>query len=158
MSDQLPLFTMPQQERTSDDYYTPRWVFDALGLTFDLDVASPPEGPWHTPCEAYYTQADDGLSQDWTGSVFMNPPYSGPTPWVAKWLQHGDGIALVPFMKSKWFQTLWDDDRTIFAYVRVIKFERIEAVNNQTPFALSLWAIGDKCTDALKASGLGKVR
>lgn len=26
---------------TSDDCYTPRWVFDAMGLRFDLDVAAP---------------------------------------------------------------------------------------------------------------------
>ena len=28
---------------TSDDCYTPRWVFDAMGLEFDLDVAAPKE-------------------------------------------------------------------------------------------------------------------
>jgi phage N-6-adenine-methyltransferase len=155
---QLPLFNMPQQDRTSDDYYTPKWVFDALGIEFDIDVASPPEGPWNTPCKSFFTQEDDGLSQKWEGTVFMNPPYSGPTPWVAKWLEHGDGIALVPFMKSKWFQSLWDDERTQFAYIRVIKFERLETVNNQTPFALSLWAVGDTAVNALLNAGLGKVR
>ena len=155
---QLPLFNMPQQGRTSDDYYTPKWVFDALGIEFDIDVASPPEGPWNTPCKRFFTQEDDGLSQKWEGTVFMNPPYSGPTPWVAKWLEHGDGIALVPFMKSKWFQSLWDDERTQFAYIRVIKFERLETVNNQTPFALSLWAVGDTAVNALLNAGLGKVR
>jgi hypothetical protein len=36
---------------TSDDCYTPRWVFDAMGLRFDLDVAAPVGGPWHVPCE-----------------------------------------------------------------------------------------------------------
>ena len=35
---------------TSDDCYTPRWVFDAMGLEFDLDVAAPVGGPWHVPC------------------------------------------------------------------------------------------------------------
>ena len=24
--------------KTSDDYYTPKWIFDAIGLEFDLDV------------------------------------------------------------------------------------------------------------------------
>jgi phage N-6-adenine-methyltransferase len=159
MLNQEPLFPIPQQSRTSDDYYTPKWLFDALGIEFDIDVASPPEGPWHTPCERFYTQADDGLSQPWHGTVWMNPPYSNPKPWVAKWLEHENGCALVPFIKSKWFQTLWDDDRTEFAYIRVIKFERVEkTMNNQAPFALGLWAIGETCKHALRTSGLGKVR
>jgi hypothetical protein len=41
---QQQLIAVPQQLAGSDDYYTPRWVFDALGLRFDLDVAAPPGG------------------------------------------------------------------------------------------------------------------
>src|SRR5690606_35780948 len=51
----------------SDDYYTPAWLFDALGLTFDLDVASPPGGVEWVPAARFYTVEDDGLSQPWTG-------------------------------------------------------------------------------------------
>jgi hypothetical protein len=50
---------------TSDDCYTPRWVFDAMGLRFDLDVAAPVGGPWHVPCDRYLTAEDDGLAQPW---------------------------------------------------------------------------------------------
>ena len=39
-----PMFHVEQSIETSDDYYTPREVFDLLGLTFDLDVAAPPGG------------------------------------------------------------------------------------------------------------------
>jgi len=32
---------------SSDDYYTPAHIFEALGIEFDLDVASPEGGiPW----------------------------------------------------------------------------------------------------------------
>ena len=150
---------MPQAGLTTDDYYTPKWIFDALNIDFDLDVACPPGGPPHTPCKAYYTQAEDGLTSPWTGTVWMNPPYSNPTPWVAKFIDHKNGVALLPFMKSKWFQSLWDNENTLMAYIRVIKFERANKImNNQTPFALGLWAIGETATNALKNSGLGKVR
>lgn len=30
----------------SDDWYTPPSIFEALGLTFDLDPCSPGEGHW----------------------------------------------------------------------------------------------------------------
>jgi len=38
------LFSVPVQGTDSDERYTPRWVFDGLGLMFDLDPASPLEG------------------------------------------------------------------------------------------------------------------
>lgn len=159
MNEQPPLFTMPQAGLTTDDYYTPKWIFDALGLTFDLDVACPPGGPAHTPCKAYYTQADDGLTSPWNGTVWMNPPYSKPSPWVDKWLHHANGIALLPYAKSKWLQRLWDHDDTALLYVYSIKFERADtALNGSTPFPLGIWGIGKTAIQALKASGLGKVR
>jgi hypothetical protein len=70
---------------TSDDCYTPRWVFDAMGLQFDLDVAAPVGGPWHVPCARYYTAADDGLAQPWDGLVWCNPPYSRFMVWAERW-------------------------------------------------------------------------
>ena len=32
----VPLFDAVQEETTSDDYYTPSWVFELLGLRFEL--------------------------------------------------------------------------------------------------------------------------
>ncbi len=32
----------------------------------------------------HFTAADDGLSQVWSGRVFMNPPYSCPSKWIDK--------------------------------------------------------------------------
>ena len=77
------LFALPSDSIavTSDDCYTPRWVFDAMGLRFDLDVAAPPGGPWHVPCDRYYTAEDDGLTQPWEGLVWCNPPFSAFKPW-----------------------------------------------------------------------------
>jgi hypothetical protein len=39
---QEALFSMPQESFTTDDYWTPKWIFDALKVQFDLDVACPP--------------------------------------------------------------------------------------------------------------------
>lgn len=154
--DQLNLFEWQQTARTSDDYYTPKWLFDAIGLHFDLDVASPPEGPPFTPCSNYYTQQDDGLLQPWHGRVWMNPPYSKPAPWVDKFLNHGNGIALLPFAKSKWCEKLWESEAKM-VYVRAITFERSDMnVITQAPFSLGLWAIGKDNAQAI--ANVGKVR
>lgn len=85
---------------TSDDCYTPRWVFDAMGLEFDLDVAAPIGGPWHVPAKRWFTVEDDGLTQPWHGIVWCNPPYSSFVPWAEKWLAHDRG-ALMGIMGSR---------------------------------------------------------
>jgi len=68
----------------TDDWYTPRHIFDALGLIFDLDPCSP--GPTHwVPARKIYMKEDDGLVQPWSGTVFMNPPFgrrNGHVPWL----------------------------------------------------------------------------
>lgn len=79
----------------SDDWYTPPWIFDGLGLRFDLDVAHP-DAPSSVPADRFFTVADDGLSQEWTGLVWCNPPYSVPTQWCDRWAHHeGGGLILL---------------------------------------------------------------
>ena len=39
--DQLFTLTDAHVAETTDDWYTPRWVFDAAGIRFDMDVAAP---------------------------------------------------------------------------------------------------------------------
>jgi hypothetical protein len=151
--DQLTLFNMPQTTRTSDDYWTPKWIFDALGITFDIDVACPPEGPAHTPCKQFYTQADDGLAQPWHGTVFMNPPFSKPAPWFYKWLQHGNGIAISVASKSKWCDRVWDE-----AHAIVLLQQNLAFVQGAIPWPIMMSAIGNTATQALHNANIGRVR
>lgn len=107
VSVQPPLFGVQQAELTTDDYYTPAWVFERMGVEFDLDVCAPPGGiPW-IPAKRYFTQEDDGLSQPWKGLVWMNPPFSEPAPWVDRFMDHGNGVCLVPASNGRWFHDLW---------------------------------------------------
>jgi hypothetical protein len=88
---------------TNDDWYTPRWIFDAAGLTFDLDVCAPVAAESRTcPARRYLTLIEDGLSTPWEGLVWMNPPFSNLRPWLAKWRDHADGLALVPGLPRTW--------------------------------------------------------
>jgi hypothetical protein len=90
------LFSLPSDgiAVTSDDCYTPRWVFDAMGLEFDLDVAAPIGGPWHVPTKSYYTAEDDGLERPWDGLVWCNPPWSNYIPWAQRWSTHPRGVLM----------------------------------------------------------------
>jgi len=150
---QPQLFATEQTTRTSDDYWTPKWIFDALGLTFDLDVASPPEGPAHTPCHAYYTQKDDGLTAPWHGTVWMNPPFSKPNLWVQRFIDHANGICLVPFSKSYWFQNLWNTADALMLPPINMTF-----VQGSIFIPVVMAAYGNTATTALQNSKLGACR
>lgn len=159
MLNQEALFPMPQTTASSDDYYTPKWLFEALGVDFDLDVACPPNGPLFTPAKHWYTQETDGLLSPWFGKVFMNPPYSKTGPWVHKWIEHGNGIALLPVLKhSQWAKKLWDSQaNVVWINASQIKFHHKSELKTIWPIVW-LWAIGDECVEALKNSNLGSLR
>jgi hypothetical protein len=90
----------------SDDWFTPPEYFEALKLSFDLDPCSPGADHW-VPARKVYTKADDGLRLPWEGLVFMNPPFGsrhGHVPWLCKFLDHGNGIAIVrAYTSSGWW-------------------------------------------------------
>jgi hypothetical protein len=91
----------------TDEWYTPPYVFDALGCSFDLDVASPgkTKTPW-IPARRFMTSKS--LESEWRGFIWMNPPFgnrNGIVPWLNKFYAHANGIALVPDRTSApWWQ------------------------------------------------------
>lgn len=77
-----------------DEWLTPPEIIKAFP-EFDLDPCAPINRPWPT-ARAHYTKDDNGLSRDWNGRVWMNPPYGSECQkWLAKLAEHGNGIALV---------------------------------------------------------------
>jgi hypothetical protein len=92
----------------TDVWLTPPAIVDALG-PFDLDPCSPLDRPWDTAAK-HYTVEDDGLSHEWDGRVWMNPPYGAQAAtWLERLAMHGVGIALV-FARSEtrlFFDWLW---------------------------------------------------
>lgn len=96
----------PGTGQKSVEWYTPEWVFDELGLVFDLDPCSPADYVTIVPAKKKYTIHDDGLSQSWWGNVWLNPPYGRSTPeWIKRMCKHNNGIAMV-FSRtdSRWCQ------------------------------------------------------
>jgi len=78
----------------NDEWLTPPEIIDDLG-PFDLDPCHPENSPW-IKCPNYFTKKDDGLSRNWFGRVWLNPPYGLETgKWLKNLLVHGNGIALI---------------------------------------------------------------
>jgi hypothetical protein len=153
---QASLFATAQTEYTNDDWYTPKWIFDALNVQFDLDVASPPGGiPW-IPAKHHYTIQDDGLAQPWHGLVWMNPPFSKLTPWADKFMEHGNGIALTPFGRSKWLDRMWNANTTMINLPTNLKFAKPNGGWYSMAYGAVLWAMGTEAQNAL--NNLGKTR
>jgi hypothetical protein len=154
----LPLFGAQQEETTSDDYYTPSWVFEDLGLEFDLDVAAPPGGvPW-IPAKRFLTKADDGLAQPWEGHVWMNPPFSAYTAWAHRFLEHGDGIALGSVgVHTRWLTALWEHpDVSIVLLPADMQFVLPGGGDARPMYRSALFGMGAWAREPL--SRLGRVR
>lgn len=145
---------------SSDEVYTPPGFFKRLRLEFDLDVCAPAGGlPW-IPAKRHYSIADDGLASPWEGRVWCNPPYSTATPWVRKFIQHGNGVIVIPMGKSKAFVELWSaaDALTVPSVLNTIHGDRCKFLKDGKPYSISfgviLAAFGEECVQAIGRLGV----
>jgi hypothetical protein len=144
----------------SSDWYTPPEYFEKIDLVFDLDPCSPGPGHW-VPAKQIYTVEDDGLSKPWRGRVFMNPPYggrNGHVPWLIKFLDHANGIAIVrAYTSSGWWHTHVVPRAELLLFPRgKTKFIRPDGSIGKAPgHGVVLIGMGEVACTALRKSRLG---
>jgi phage N-6-adenine-methyltransferase len=151
----------------TSEWRTPKYIFDALKLEFDLDVAHPGvNGVCHVPTKRFFTKADNGLLQLWPkhALVWNNPPYSeagkkhGIVEWVEKSFEHGNGILLIPARTSCdwWAYLVFPRAQLICFPDRKISFlEPDGRVGGSNSLGNALVGIGEVACNALRQSGLG---
>jgi DNA N-6-adenine-methyltransferase (Dam) len=145
------------------NWYTPPPVFARLGLTFDLDPAHPGLGTPYcvVPARRVYTEADDGLRQPWHGLVFMNPPFGARyehVPWLCKFLDHGNGVAIVrAYTSSNWFHEHVVPRAETLCFPRgKTKFVRPDgSIGKEPGHGVVLIGMGEVANVALERSELG---
>ena len=122
------------QNSGNNEWYTPADYIEAarnvLG-SIDLDPASNPLANEVVKAETYYTAEDSGLDHEWSGRVWMNPPYAGDlvgkfiTKLHASYLsEHVDqAIVLVNnATETAWFQKLTEVTSAICFPRRRVRF------------------------------------
>lgn len=136
------------------EWLTPPELVKKLG-TFDLDPCTPINPPFKH-AKINFSIVDDGLSKDWFGRVYMNPPYGkGMELWLEKLKIHGNGIALI-FARTEtkcFFSHVWDDANAVLFVKGRIKFYNIKGEQVGTPGSPSVFiAYGEENADALMNS------
>lgn len=146
----------------TDEWYTPEYVFKAMGVKFDLDVASPKDfKPEWIP--AAKRIVDHSLFKDWWGFVWMNAPFGGRNglrPWLNKFINHRNGICLVPDRTSApwWNQAAKEMDFVLFVSPKIKFLDKKLRLGRSPAQGTCLMSIGHKGNKALKMAqknGLG---
>jgi hypothetical protein len=146
---------------TTDEWYTPRWLFAAAGVTFDMDVCAPVDAGFRTcPARRYLTAVEDGLTYPWDGLIWCNPPYSNMRPWVDRLLNHPTWMALVPPTCNIWRGELTAVADalalvTIGAAKRNPGFGRPDGKQAGYPFTLELLGRGRACVEGVARAAAG---
>ncbi len=137
----------------TDEWYTPPYIFNAMGCGFDMDVASPgaDKTPWIVAKEFI---TENSLCKDWKGFVWMNPPFGGRNglmPWLDKFVQHGNGVCLVPDRTSApWWQEFAPQMDLILFVSRKIKFINAAGKPGRSPAqGTCLMSLGKRGAEAL---------
>ena len=109
---------------SSDEWETPQDFFDRLNRTyqFTLDVCATPS---NAKCARYFTKAEDGLSQPWEGTCWMNPPYGREIGlWIKKTYESGleAGTVVVCLLPARTDTRWWHE--YVIPHAKNIEFIR----------------------------------
>jgi hypothetical protein len=108
-----------------------------------------------------FTKADDGLRQHWDGLTFLNPPFGGRCghlPWLRKFFDHCNGVAICrAYTSSWWFHEVVLPRAEVLCFPKgKTKFVRPDGSIGTAPgHGIALIGMGEVANIALERSGLG---
>lgn len=119
-----------------DDWETPQRLFDDLDkeFGFDLDVCATKD---NAKCKSYFTKEQNGLTQEWRGTCWMNPPYGRS---IGKWMQKAyesaeKGFATIVCLVPSRTDAAWWHDYAMKGEIRFIRGRvRFEGAKENAPF------------------------
>ena len=122
----------------TDLWATPQDLFDRLHARygFETDVCATPE---NAKCPKFFTKADDGLAQQWSGVCWMNPPYGRQIgAWMAKAYRASQAGATVVCLVPARTDTAWWHDYAAKGAVEFLRGRlKFGGHKNSAPFPSS---------------------
>lgn len=129
---------------------TPKWVYEPLGI-IDLDPCAGADTTIATR-NLHPSRGECGLTSEWSGFVFCNPPFSEKEKWINKFISHGNGILLLPERGSApWFGPLAEKSRFYWVMGKKINFVGGPTSNN---LGTCLFLFGEDAVHRVLTSGL----
>jgi phage N-6-adenine-methyltransferase len=100
---------------------------------FDLDVCANQE---NAKCQKFFSKEDDGLSQDWNGKCWMNPPYGKEIGhWMKKAYESSQQGATVVCLVPSRTDTKWWHEYAMKGKITFIKGRlKFGEAKNSAPF------------------------
>lgn len=118
------------------EWATPPELFAELDREFGFDL-DPCATVDNAKCDRFFTRAEDGLAQKWSGRVFMNPPYGRAIGgWMRKaWESAQSTAELVVCLVPSRTGSAWFQDYAMRGEVRSLRGRiRFEGAASPAPF------------------------
>lgn len=136
----------------TDEWYTPRYVFQAMDAIFDLDVAMSTPPSYLVPCRNFIQT--NALAEPWRGFVWCNPPFgprNGIVPWLDRFFAHGNGVCLTPDRTSApwWQDAAKRSDGVLFVSPKIRFIGKDGAEGTAPSTGTTLMAVGHAGLSAL---------
>lgn len=120
----------------NNEWYTPSEYIEAARRVMgriDLDPASSAIANGVVMADKFYSADDDGLSHEWAGRVWMNPPYSSDLIWqfaakLRKHYQAGDVVEAIALVNNA-TETAWFYDMAQAASAIAFTHSRVKYLN-----------------------------
>lgn len=120
----------------NNEWYTPSEYIEAARRVMgriDLDPASSAIANGVVMADKFYSADDDGLSHEWAGRVWMNPPYSSDLIWqfaakLRKHYQAGDVVEAIALVNNA-TETAWFYDMAQAASAVAFTHSRVKYLN-----------------------------
>jgi phage N-6-adenine-methyltransferase len=126
------------------EWETPPDLFDELARIFGGFTLDPCATAENAKCDRYFTREQDGLTQAWTGKVFMNPPYGREIgKWVKKaWHESLHGALVVCLLPAR-VDTRWWHEYAAKGYVHFLQGRlKFRNARNSAPFPSAIVTFG----------------
>jgi len=157
-------FTFHDSVNESKEWYTPTKLLNKIGIDWDLDPASSVKANTLVKAKTFYTKESNGLSKDWFGNVWLNPPYGKDVPiWLDKALQEHEkndvNVCALVFSRTDtlWFHdyaTKFDQICFMKGRIAFVKAETMEKGSTSGAGSMLL-TVGEQLSEAVRKAELG---